>query len=1215
MNGWIAAYARKGIPIALACTVALFSGGTVVLAEHQPTEAQILEKLKARETRAAHDPADERERREERRLIDALLIKNPRSITLDERRMVAEKILRQKPSLDLEVMFEYDSATIGPKARATLETLGRTLIRPELNGAIFVIAGHTDAAGSDSHNQSLSERRAEAVKVFLGQQFKLSPNQLLAIGFGRSQLKNAADPSAAENRRVQIVNTEQQATAGAKPFVGAPITQQHEASEATAVDGPAIALPDDLKVLDQRFIELYQAGKFSEAILPARRALEIREKTLGPDDPDVATSLDNLGQLYYRQSRYADAEPLYTRALVIREKALGADHPDVGQSLASLAVLYTDQSRYADAEPLHKRALAILEKAVGPDHPDVAKVLNNLASLYADQGRYGDAEPLYRRALAIDEKAPGRDHLDVATSLNGLALLYTNQSRYADAEPLYKRALEILEKALGPDHPDVAAALNGLASLYQAQGRYFYKEQGRDADAESLYKRALAILEKAPGPVRPDLATSLNGLALLYTNQGRYADAEPLYRRALEISEKAFDYPNAAGSLNNLADLYLAQRRYADAEPLYKRALEISGKAFGPDHPSVATSLSTLGLIYTLQRRPADAEPLYKRAAAILEKALGPDHPNVATSLSSLAAIYSVQGRDADALSMVQTMIAHGRAEPSLALPILYAAEITHLAPAARVQDDAFNVVQRASQSAAAAAVNKLGARLAAGSGQLASLVRSDQDLAAEVETLDKAILAAVSKETAKRDAVAEQRIRDRLAETARARAALQGVLAAEFPDYAALSNPQPLSVKEIQALLSDNEALLLFSNDEERQYVFAVTRTSTTWIQQYLGMAELSEEVAAFRRGLDVDALRQSAQGGKPVLFDLRLANELYGELIKPVERLVKDKEHLLIVPSGPLTALPFHLLVTEKPAIAIPDLKDIGSYRDAAWLIKRHTVSVLPALASLKALRRVASREPGAKPLVGFGDPVFDPAERAKALAERRPRQTRIPVTRSYGDFWKGPAADRAKLARYLRSLPDTADELNAVAAKLGAATNDIHLGGDASETVVKRTALADYRVVYFATHGLVAGDVEGLAEPSLALTLPKQPTEFDDGLLTASEVAQLKLNADWVVLSACNTAAGEKPGAEALSGLARAFFYAGARALLVSHWSVDSEAATRLTTSTFAIMAADPKLGRAEALRNAMLAYMNDKGSPLNAYPAFWGPFSIIGEGAAR
>jgi CHAT domain-containing protein len=132
---------------------------------------------------------------------------------------------------------------------------------------------------------------------------------------------------------------------------------------------------------------------------------------------------------------------------------------------------------------------------------------------------------------------------------------------------------------------------------------------------------------------------------------------------------------------------------------------------------------------------------------------------------------------------------------------------------------------------------------------------------------------------------------------------------------------------------------------------------------------------------------------------------------------------------------------------------------------------------------------------------------------------------------------------------------------------------------------------------------------------LSIPKDPSEFDDGLLTSSEVAQLKLNADWAVLSACNTIAGDKPGAEALSGLARSFFYAGARALLVSHWSVDSDAATRLTTATFDRMKSDPKLGRAEALRQAMLAYLADTTSPKNAYPAIWAPFALIGEGAAR
>jgi CHAT domain-containing protein len=228
---------------------------------------------------------------------------------------------------------------------------------------------------------------------------------------------------------------------------------------------------------------------------------------------------------------------------------------------------------------------------------------------------------------------------------------------------------------------------------------------------------------------------------------------------------------------------------------------------------------------------------------------------------------------------------------------------------------------------------------------------------------------------------------------------------------------------------------------------------------------------------------------------------------------------------------------------------------------------------------------------------------------------RSVRAPLSQ----FFRGNLAD-VELIRRQYPLPETADELCAVAQATGASPATVHLGDKATEKTIKALsasgALANARVVHFATHGLLAresGMVGVKAEPALILTPPGRPSEEDDGLLTASEVANLKLDADWIVLSACNTAAGrgtDLGSDEALSGLARAFFYAGARALLVSHWAVNSQATVRLITKTFDEIEADPKIGRAEALRRSMLALIAADGF---AHPANWAPFVVVGEGA--
>jgi CHAT domain-containing protein len=199
----------------------------------------------------------------------------------------------------------------------------------------------------------------------------------------------------------------------------------------------------------------------------------------------------------------------------------------------------------------------------------------------------------------------------------------------------------------------------------------------------------------------------------------------------------------------------------------------------------------------------------------------------------------------------------------------------------------------------------------------------------------------------------------------------------------------------------------------------------------------------------------------------------------------------------------------------------------------------------------------------------------------------------------------------------LPETADELCAVAQDVKAQASDIRLGPQATEREVKRLSasgeLAKYRMVHFATHGVLAGQLDGANEPGLILTPSEKETEEDDGYLSASEIAALKLDADWVILSACNTAAGAATSAEALSGLARAFIYAQARALLVSHWEVYSDATVKLITACVREMARDPKIGRSEALRRSMLTLI-DKGEPHEAHPAYWAPFVVVGEGGA-
>ena len=382
----------------------------------------------------------------------------------------------------------------------------------------------------------------------------------------------------------------------------------------------------------------------------------------------------------------------------------------------------------------------------------------------------------------------------------------------------------------------------------------------------------------------------------------------------------------------------------------------------------------------------------------------------------------------------------------------------------------------------------------------------------------------------------------------------------------------------------------MAFDIGADASYVWVITRTGSTWT-----------EIAARTKSLNaqVKKLREPLSEPDADHFDIPLARAIFQETFGPIAAKLAGKQRLSIIASGALTSIPFGLLVESEPTDR--------SFKNTAWLIKSHAITIIPSIYSLKTMRsHTASTAP--RPMLAFADPVFSKVARTEA----RSRQSSL---RNLPSLYRGAQIDVATLGEYLTQLPATRKEVETIGKTLQVGSSDIRVGLGATESAVKSAQLDQYRILYFATHGLVTGDLsqfsKARAEPSLALTIPDRPSDDDDGLLQASEVSQLRLNADWVVLSACNTASGDDVGAEALSGLARAFLYAGGRSLVVSHWEVDDSATAALMSSLFEIASSNPNLSHGQALRLAMLKRLEQAGSNAEAHPRIWAPFVVVGE----
>ncbi len=904
-----------------------------------------------------------------------------------------------------------------------------------------------------------------------------------------------------------------------------------------------------------------------------------------------------------------------------------------------------------------KKALAVLLESartvnVRGSQGWLFNTYSNIIERYLQLGDFNQAEVYLRRNQALIIEARGWPTYGnyrrptweriVETSK---AKLYEARGQFREAESSYRRAeIWMVENIRQlptydfiPPPPDQLQQANDR--LIASQGR-MKARQGRIAEGEADVRRALLSRLRATGKYNLTTATYIGFLANLLVEQGRFAEAEQLTRQQLDIQQALGvpkDTQNYAVVLNQLASTLNLQGRWTEASEVYALLVEATktweparreGLMLNTEH--IVTLFNTNNLAAGIEA----AERLFARDKTLY----GEQHVNTALTRGLLAIGLARAKRDAEALRefklavpvlMAQSSetddddptVQAARAQRVQFIVEAYVAFLAHIGTGAGVDPaiESFKLIDLIRGRSVQRALTASGARATAKNPALAELVRKTQDLEKQIGAqlgLLNNVLALPSEE---RDANSVKALQADIDKLRAARDAAKRELAGKFRDYASMVDPAPPSTEDIRAVLRTDEAFLSLYFGRDASFVWAVPKNGPiAFATIALTAGAIEETVGKLRKALDPNAVLVSDIPA----FDVALAHDLYAQILKPVESGWKESKNLVVATNGALGLLPLGLLPTA-PTTLKPD-GDIyfSGYRDVPWLARTHAVTLVPSAAALRTLRQLPPGSDKRERMIGFGDPLFS---QAQANAAVQPNEqiaqtaTRgVPLVRRAAPQTQGVNSAQLSL---LPRLPDTAEELKSIALAMRADPSKVlNLERSANEAIVKGTDLTKFRIIVFATHGLVPGELDGLHQPALALSAPDVAGVPGDGLLTMEEILALKLDADWVVLSACNTGTGAGAGAEAASGLGRAFFYAGTRAILVTNWSVHSQSARELVSDLFSRQAANAKLSRGEALRQAMIALLDGPGFSdgqgktlfTYAHPLFWAPYSIIGDG---
>ena len=988
----------------------------------------------------------------------------------------------------------------------------------------------------------------------------------------------------------------------------------------------------------------FAAGQYIASIEFLEELLAVEPELLRPLYGTIYTTYAQTQEAMEQAGRTDEAIALITGRIAILRRFMPEEVEGIQNLLSQKFFLLHQAERYGPAADA-LRAWG----AAAPLSEDELAYVNEMATLTLTATQAASYTELREVQLDYAELAVAYAELTgiendprLGLALREVAHAQTNLGLHQEAAQTLRRAARVLE-ATEEGRKSLHLILDDLAANAWQRNDLSLSERLYD-QSERAYRIAL---DQGAEPLTPiDLAISATNRARLMTDMGRPQDALDLTEEALTQYRQNTDVIPTWNTRAEMARIHAAAAvalgdlgQPEQALDRLEQSLSIAREAYPENHPDLATALTNAADFLFVQGNKTRAVSLLEEAIAINDAAL-PHALPMAVDAQLKLALFHVSEGNLDAATPLLRDIAEARKSP------LYRAQLPEsiqdfeilawsllarsgtAPPDPATIDEALSALQWTQVTRSAEALAMMEARLAADDPLQAVWLRRRQDLR-EAHTRETSALLTAYGEGADQSTL--RAFDTRLNTLERDLQTVETRLSGLGLETAGLTGVQPLQVSEIQSLLKPDEVLLTFLLPGLRpDMVAALDGSSNQTIAISRGAIRvapipddsrrsLNDRITAFRcqiavsdpgcatfgttglRGAMLAEQEEDTRG-----FDAEGAFRLYQDLFGGVSGMLTGKDHLIIAPPADLLRLPFQALVTDTQG---------GPDGSPDWLIRHHAISVLPSISSLRGLRNhPLPRGKGLGRYLGIGDPVIGTSGPVDCATVRMAAlRAAPPDTPDLMDNDTGTPLARPAVLRSLPRLPDSACEVEAIGRVFGGSAS-LFTGPQATETKVKlldaSAQLAQYDVIVFATHGLTAGEA-GARAPGLVLTPPDTPTAEDDGLLTAAEIATLGLKASLVVLSACNTAAGEDANAEGLSGLARAFFHAGGSSLLVTHWSVYSSAAVEVSTGLFRTLQDEPDLSHAEALRRSVLAILDDPAQdPLRTHPSYWAPFAIVG-----